>query len=86
MKQNKIGKTLRIIGVSIIILGIIASLIMAMRLPIITTYGLDAHVVQEIYNWPLAISGSIVSFVSGVLFIGFSEIINLLHNIENTLR
>lgn len=62
--ENKIGKTLHVIGITTIIVGIIGSLILSTNL--------DS-------DFPLIlIIGSIVSFISGMVFIGFGEIIALL--------
>ena len=62
--ENKIGKTLHVIGIATIIVGIIGSLILSTNL--------DS-------NFPLIlIIGGIASFISGMVFIGFGEIIALL--------
>lgn len=73
--ENIVGKILFIVGILAIVLGIIASLICAAAFPTIT-YDYD-----KAYNISLAIVGSISSFVSGMCFIGFSEIIALLQKL-----
>lgn len=77
--ENKIGNILNIIGIITIIFGIICSIIAAKFIPIVITFGTDLHTIQELYNWPLAILGSASSFILGMLIIGLSEIVNLLH-------
>ena len=78
--ENKKAKTLYIIGVLTIVLGIIGSLICAGLFPSISYdysyYG--GYDVEETYNWSFALTGSLISFVTGVCFIGFSEVIALL--------
>lgn len=62
--ENKIGKTLNIIGILTIVIGIIGSLIINVSL-----YD-DTPIIFFV--------GGIISFVSGMVFIGFAEIISLL--------
>ena len=62
--ENKIGKTLHVIGVATIIVGIIGSLILSINL--------DS-------DFPITLLvGGIASFISGMVFVGFGEIISLL--------
>ena len=62
--ENKIGKTLHVIGIATIIVGIIGSLILSINL--------DS-------DFPITlIVGGIASFISGRVFVGFGEIISLL--------
>ena len=69
MIENKISKTLRIIGKLTIILGIISSIILSIMID---------------YDFPITlIVGAIVSFVSGMFIVGFSEVIALLQEIIN---
>ena len=64
MSENKTGKTLRIIGIVIIVLGIIGSFILS---------------VNNDDDFPITLLvGALVSFILGMCFIGFSEIITLL--------
>ncbi|MGF6949952.1 hypothetical protein QF028_002457 [Neobacillus sp. B4I6] len=69
---NPVGKALRVIGIVDIIAGVILGLI------------LDNN--DEIYgssfNFSVFILWSVTGFVSGLIFVGFSEIIELLHNIN----
>ena len=67
--ENKIGKTLHIIGIITIFVGIIGSLILSINLDS------DFPVILFI--------GSIISFISGMVFIGFGEIISLLQENNN---
>lgn len=69
MIENKIGKTIYYIGVSIIVLGIIGSFIMGVN------FDTDVPV--------FFIAGIVSSCVTGVCFIGFSEIITLLQKNVN---
>lgn len=64
MQENNIGKTLRIIGILTIVLGILGSLILS------TSLELDSPIIFII--------GAVSSFISGMSFIGFGEIISLL--------
>ena len=62
--ENKIGKTLHVIGIATIIVGIIGSLILSINL--------DS-------DFPITLLvGGIASFISGMVFVGFGEIISLL--------
>ena len=64
MKENKIGKTLLGIGIATIIIGGIASLIISINVDT---------------DFPITwIVGGLASFISGMCFVGFSEIISLL--------
>lgn len=68
MVDNMISKILKYIGIGTIIIGIIASFIVGNRVE-------DATI---------TIGGIIGSVISGIIFIGFSEIINLLQqNADN---
>lgn len=66
MSENKVGKTLHIIGAATIIIGVIGSFILSVNLDT---------------DFPIIlIVGGISSFITGMCFIGFSEIIALLQN------
>lgn len=72
MKDNTIGKTLRYIGFATIFVGGFASLI------------ISTSVDKE---FPVTlIVGGLASFISGMCFVGFSEIICLLQVIVNKLN
>lgn len=65
---NAISKILKIIGIATAVIGIIASLIL----------GNSADEIS------ITIGGIIGSIISGMLFVGFSEVINLLQqNVDN---
>lgn len=64
MRENSIGKTLNIIGTLTIGIGILGSLILSASLD------MDSPIIF--------IGGSVASFISGMTFIGFGEIISLL--------
>ena len=64
MQENNIGKTLNIIGILTIAIGILGSLILSINLDA------DSPIIF--------IGGSVASFISGMSFIGFGEIISLL--------
>ncbi len=69
MSENKVGKTLHIIGVATIIIGVIGSFILSVNLDT---------------DFPIIlIVGAISSFITGMCFVGFSEIIALLQNNAN---
>ena len=62
--ENNIGKTLHVIGIATIIVGIIGSLILSINLDT---------------DFPITlIVGGIASFISGMVFVGFGEIVSLL--------
>jgi uncharacterized integral membrane protein len=75
IKNNK-AYIINAIGWIDIIVGIIGSFILGKVFPLITvdTFLSD----DKKYNWPLVITGIVISILSGVVFIGFAEIINLL--------
>ncbi len=64
MSENKIAKTLHIIGIATIIIGVLGSFILSVNLDS------DMPIIL--------IVGAISSFITGMCFIGFSEIITLL--------
>lgn len=74
MTENKCAKIIRIIGFVSIIGGIIGSLILGSVFKI----EVGIYYRHEEYNWYIALIGSILSFVEGIIFIGFAEIIRLL--------
>lgn len=68
MADNMISKILKYIGIGTIIIGIIASFIVG----------------NSAEEATITIEGIIGSVISGIIFIGFSEIINLLQqNVDN---
>ena len=64
MRENGIGKTLNIIGILTIGIGVLGSMILSASLDV------DSPIIF--------IGGSVASFISGMTFIGFGEIISLL--------
>ena len=79
MSNNRIEKTIYYIGVIIIVVGIIGSIICGSVFKSVsfnTSYLSSSQ--KATYNWAIAIIGSIISFISGMFLIGFSEIIYLL--------
>ena len=69
MSENKIAKTLYIIGIVTIVLGVIGSFILSVNFD---------------YDIPIIlIAGGLSSFITGMCFIGFSEIITLLQKSVN---
>lgn len=85
MNENSVAKTLHVIGILTIIFGIIGSLICGDIFPAITyDYSYySGYDIETSYNAELAIIGSVASFISGMCFIGFSEIIFLLQQSIN---
>lgn len=74
MTVNVTSKIIRIIGLISIIGGVISLLILGG----IFTIKVGTYYTHEEYNWYIAIIGSVSSFVEGIIFLGFAEIINLL--------
>lgn len=64
MSDNTIAKVLKVLGILIMILGILISLILG----------------QSSESLLITIVGSVSSIISGLLFLGFSEVIHLLQN------
>jgi hypothetical protein len=69
-KQNSVAKVLRVIGFVIMIGGIFIALSLGSRAP------------EVGQNWGIALPALFSSFVTGMLFIGFSEVIALLQKIN----
>ncbi len=76
MKNNK-AETINFLGWIDIIGGIIGSFILGSLYPQISVSSYSSYVDKE-YNWILVIVGITISIVSGIILIGFAEIINLL--------
>ena len=75
------------IGLITIVVGIIGSVVLGEVFPIKTLEGVYYSRLEESYNWYIAIIGTISSIISGVIFIGFAEIIDLLQqNVNNTAK
>lgn len=84
--ENKIANTINGIGIGILIFGVLIGLIIGFSLtdPGSTyRYSPDPHPLRWIYGGTLILS----SFISGILFIGFAELIRILHDIrKNTTK
>ena len=68
IEGNSIAETIRIIGIIEIIAGLII--------------GLFAGSQYRVFVWQLALTWWAVGAVSGIIFIGFAEVIRLLHEIN----
>lgn len=73
--DNTVAKIIKICGIAIIILGTILSLIVA---------GGNGRKYE--FSLLLFITPEAISVISGLVFIGFSEIIQLLEDIKNKLK
>ncbi len=75
--ENSVASIIKKIGIGIIITGILGGIIWA-----------TDDVLNEIFNsdfvFSVAITTWINAFVAGMLFVGFSEIISILHNQNKT--
>ena len=80
MSDNTYAKIIKIVGFIIIIGGIIGSFVLGGVFEKEITYPTSMYSYGSYteYNWTLAIIGAVSSFVVGLLFVGFSEIIDLL--------
>lgn len=79
--ENKIANILKSIGIITIFIGVVAGLIVGMTLSIPEQgykYITEPHPLRWVYGITLIVS----SFVSGMMFIGFGEIIRLLDRID----
>ncbi|WP_417900467.1 hypothetical protein ABN702_09565 [Bacillus haimaensis] len=68
--ENKVGVILRIIGFGIIIIGFILAI----------------KVISETESFGLGVPLFFETFVTGMVFIGFAEVINLLQSINNKIK
>lgn len=83
-KPNSIARGLDLIGRLTIILGIVAAFIIIVKLQPSSYYSSRASE-QAVLAWVYGIAIGVSSFVSGMVFIGFGEVINLLHNINKKM-
>lgn len=82
--KNRTASYILTIGWLIIAFGVLGSLILGQVCPVITY---NSYFTDESYNWTYVIIGIFSSIVSGIFFIGFAEIIELLQiNIEKTIK
>ncbi|WP_164669881.1 hypothetical protein [Virgibacillus doumboii] len=73
MNENIVAKILFNIGVAEIAVGIITGLILGNQDP------------YSVMNWSLFLAWAIGGFIGGMLLIGFSEVIRLLHTINQKI-
>lgn len=89
-EENMIAKYLHHIGVAIIFLGILGSIILGNIFPTVetnlSTYSIYKTVTEESFNWMLFLVGSLSSAISGLLMIGFGELISLNQKIVNLMK
>ncbi|MFD2042993.1 hypothetical protein ACFSTA_01580 [Ornithinibacillus salinisoli] len=81
MKENKIANILFIIGIVQIVLGLILGLVVSAE----EYTGYDANGVEQMqtgFDFATFLTWTVTGFVTGMLFIGFSEVIKLLHAIN----
>lgn len=74
--ENSIGKAIKIIGIIILIVGTIGSFATSFH----NVYG------QTAFSFASFIIPETVTVVSGIVFLGFGEIIRLLQEISNKLK
>lgn len=80
---NKKADFINGLGFITIVIGCIGSLTLGSMFPVRS----GVYYIHESYNWALAIAGIISSVISGIVLIGFAEIINLLQkNVDNTQK
>lgn len=82
--ENRVGKLMKTVANLVIVLGIIGSFILGKVMPVVdySYSGFGGFEADTSYNWALAITGIIVSVITYVLFLGFSEVIDLLERIQ----
>jgi uncharacterized membrane protein YraQ (UPF0718 family) len=80
--SNSIAKSLSAVGWFFIIGGIIAGFIAGITSETVVSYFSQ----RETFEWSVAITYWVVSFVSGILMLGVAEIIDLLERINSKLR
>lgn len=74
--KNTVSKILKIIGILEIIAGFVLGLVLGREEIGFSTY----------YEWSIILTWWTIGFVSGMLFIGFSEVIELLQKISDRLN
>lgn len=79
---NEKAKIINALGWVIIIAGCLGSLILGSEFPSKS----GVYYVTESYNWVLALAGIMSSIISGVIFIGFAEIIELLQENADNIK
>ncbi|MFC5401497.1 hypothetical protein [Cohnella soli] len=79
--QNKIADMIHQIGMCVMVIGILAGVIIGFTMTDPTSsssYDPDPHPLRWVYGGALILS----SFISGILFVGFGEVIKILHDIR----
>lgn len=82
--ENLVGKILFIIGIVQMILGIILGFIFSM-VPVYDGYDFDMNQVGITMDVKIFILSVISGFIGGMIFVGFSEVIKLLDNINRKM-
>jgi hypothetical protein len=78
---NQKAKVINVVGWIIIVAGCAGSLLLGSKFPILS----GMYYQTESYNWELALTGIMSSVFTGIIIIGFAEIIELLQmNTDNT--
>ena len=83
MKENVIAKALRSLGTCIIVVGILGAFCAGLAFPAVSVS--RSGRMDSTYNWGLVVAVITGSIISGALFYGIAEIINLLQRIEKKL-
>ena len=83
MKENATAKVLRTLGTCIIVVGILGAFCAGLAFPAVSIS--RSGRMDSTYNWGLVVAVITGSILSGALFYGMAEIINLLHKIEKKL-
>ena len=83
MKENATAKALRTLGTCIIVVGILGAFCAGLAFPTVSIS--RSGRMDSTYNWGLVVAVITGSILSGALFYGMAEIINLLHKIEKKL-
>ena len=83
MKENVTAKALRSLGTCIIVVGILGAFCAGLAFPAVSVS--RSGRMDSTYNWGLVVAVITGSIISGALFYGIAEIINLLQRIEKKL-
>ena len=83
MKENATAKALLTLGACIIVVGILGAFCAGLIFPAVSVS--RSGRMDSTYNWGLVVAVITGSILSGALFYGMAEIINLLHKIEKKL-
>lgn len=75
LMTNKIAKIIRVTGVIIAIAGVIAGIVLGNTFPILKPRFEGSMFTDEIFNFGLFAIAMLSSVISGVLVVGFSELI-----------